>query len=196
MLKQNLKSAKKLLCSQHYDWLQTRPINTTASCNNTFLSAEGFKPVQIVQIHRGMVTASVANCLSKTTVTDCSIATDRKQQICRIQSDATSCKPHSSDLSRHDFHLYGLLKKFLSRQFFFFHYAVVQYAMHDWFKQQSKSFFADGNRRLSKQWDASINTKGDFLKKDVHAVNLYVLHLYYISFCIFFVHILSIKTVE
>lgn len=119
MLKQNLKSAKKLLCSQHYDWLQTRPINTTASCNNTFLSAEGFKPVQIVQIHRGMVTVSVANCLSKTTVTDCSIATDRKQQICRIQSDATSCKPHSSDLSRHDFHLYGLLKKFLSRQFFF-----------------------------------------------------------------------------
>lgn len=70
LLKQNLKSAKKQLCSSIT--IDYKPVQSIPShrAMKQFSSVEGFKPVQIVQIHRGMVAVPVANRLSNTTVMD------------------------------------------------------------------------------------------------------------------------------
>lgn len=68
---------------------------------------------------------------------------------------------YSPDLSPCDFHLFGPLKKALKGQRFHTD-ADVMNAVNTWFSEQPQSFFADGIRRLPKQWDACLNAYGDF----------------------------------
>ena len=68
---------------------------------------------------------------------------------------------YSPDMSPCDFHLFGPLKKFLKGQRFDSD-ADVMASVTKWFKEQPKSFFSDGIRRLPKCWDACLNAYGDF----------------------------------
>lgn len=68
---------------------------------------------------------------------------------------------YSPDLSPCDFHLFGPLKRALKGQRFNSD-ADVKTAVTTWFREQPRTFFSDGIRRLPKQWDACLNAYGDF----------------------------------
>jgi hypothetical protein len=65
------------------------------------------------------------------------------------------------NLSPCDFHVFGPLKEGLKCSTFTLD-NNVQKAVVEWIKQQPKEFFADGICWLVHQWDACLNSYGDF----------------------------------
>jgi hypothetical protein len=72
--------------------------------------------------------------------------------------------PYSPDLTPSDFHLFGPLKHHVSGERFPDNDAVER-AVHAWFQQQPKEFYATAFQGLVKRWDKCLNLCGDYVGK-------------------------------
>lgn len=72
--------------------------------------------------------------------------------------------PYSPDLAPSDFHLFANLKKSLGGSRFVDEKEMKDF-VNDWFREQSKDFYLQGIRALSKRWQKCIDLHGDYVEK-------------------------------
>jgi histone-lysine N-methyltransferase SETMAR len=70
---------------------------------------------------------------------------------------------YSPDLAPSDYHLFGPLKNALRCQFSTD--KEVRKAVHKWLRDQPKTFFLEGIRKLVDCWTKCIEKEGDYVEK-------------------------------
>jgi histone-lysine N-methyltransferase SETMAR len=71
---------------------------------------------------------------------------------------------YSPDLAPSDYHLFGLLKNALQGRRFSTD-KEVQKAVHKMLRDQTKTFFLEGKRKLVDRWTKCIEKEGDYVEK-------------------------------
>jgi len=81
----------------------------------------------------------------------------------QLKWEAMEQPAYSLDLVPSDFHLLGPLKNALRGRRF--SCDDVKAAVHQWLRAQSKTFFADGIKKLVGRWEKCIAKQGDYIEK-------------------------------
>ncbi|GBM07659.1 hypothetical protein AVEN_228160-1 [Araneus ventricosus] len=94
---------------------------------------------------------------------------NRSQNRCAELSSTSSTEilehiPYSQDLAPSDFHLFGVLKKYLADRHFRTD-ADVQEAVVKWLCDLDPDFFYAGLDKLVHQWPECLNNHGDYVEK-------------------------------
>jgi histone-lysine N-methyltransferase SETMAR len=91
-------------------------------------------------------------------------ATATVQTVQRLGFELLPHHPYSLDIEPSDDHIFGPLKETLRSNRFGSH-GDVQQAVQTWLREQPKSFFTEGMKKLVERYQKCIIVQGDYVRK-------------------------------